>query len=102
MGSQRVGHNQSHPQLGVVFAWWYSDTFSYMNNGHLWWTMSPSRISASTVYIDVAYSMLDNVHSGYVTSSAVVSGGVRPSIALKSGTKIGGGKGTTEEPFILE
>ena len=84
------------------YAWFEDSTKSYLNNGHLWWTMSPSLLSANYAYIDVAYSILDNVHAGYTTTSSITTGGVRPSISLKPGTKIVSGNGTRNNPYIVE
>ena len=50
--------------------------------------------------VDVAYSMLDNVHTGYVTtSSGISSGGVRPSISLNKDVVIVSGSGTKNDPY---
>ena len=84
------------------YAWFEDSTASYLNNGHLWWTMSPSLLSANYAYIDVAYSILDNVHAGYNTTSSITTGGVRPSISLKSGTIILSGNGTKTNPYTVE
>ena len=65
----------------------------------IWWTMTPTMVSAGNVYMGVVYSILDNVHSAYTSNS---SGGVRPSISLKYGVKIADGFGTADDPFIIE
>lgn len=84
------------------FAWFEDSETTYLNNGHLWWTMSPSLLSANYAYMDVVYSMLDNVHVGYTTAGAITTGGVRPSISLNNSTKIVSGNGTRENPYIVE
>ncbi len=97
-----VGLLSADEAVYAGFAWWQEDTFTYLDNGHIWWTMSPSRISANTIYIDVVYSMLDNVSATYVSSSSITAGGVRPVISLNANAVIASGKGTVSEPFIIE
>ena len=85
------------------YGWFQDSPSSYLNNGNLWWTMSPSLLSANFAYLDVVYSILDNVHAGYTTSSSsLTAGGVRPAISLKKGTVILSGMGTADDPFIVE
>ena len=64
--------------------------------------MSPSLLSANFAYVDVVYSMLDNVHVAYVNSGSITSGGVRPAVSLKPTTKIISGNGTRENPYTVE
>ncbi len=64
--------------------------------------MSPSLVSANYAYMDVAYSILDNVHAGYISSSAIMAGGVRPSVSLKHGVNISSGTGSTDDPYIVD
>lgn len=85
------------------YVWWNENSSSYLNNGHLWWTMSPSLISSKYSYVGVIYSMLDNIHTAYVTSSSsLTAGGVRPSISLKHSVKIISGTGSINNPFTVE
>ena len=84
------------------FAWFEDSPTTYLNNGHLWWTMSPSLLSANFSYIDVVYSMLDNVHAAYISSGSITTGGVRPAVSLKPTTKILSGNGTRENPYTVE
>ncbi|MDO4747410.1 MAG: hypothetical protein Q4A70_03695 [Candidatus Saccharibacteria bacterium] len=83
------------------FSWYKYDSVSdnYLNNGKGWWLMSPSLVSANSVYVGVAYSVVDNVTPVYVSNGL---GGVRPMISLKSGLRILSGEGTSSKPFILE
>ena len=83
------------------FSWYKygSASDNYLNNGKGWWLMSPSLVSANSVYIGVAYSIVDNVTPVYVSNGF---GGVRPMISLKSGLKILSGEGTSDKPFVLE
>ena len=61
--------------------------------------MSPGFISATGSYNGVIHSMSDTVAVNYIGSTG---GGVRPVITLKNSTKIIGGFGTAEKPFIFE
>lgn len=83
------------------FSWYKYDSVSdnYLNNGKGWWLMSPSLVSANSVYVGVAYSVVDNVTPVYVSNGL---GGVRPMISLKSGLRILSGEGTSSKPFIIE
>jgi len=85
------------------YAWFQNSNNNYLDNGNLWWTMSPSLLSANYAYVDVVYSILDNVNVSYTTSSAsLTSGGVRPAIVLKNGTIILNGNGSRDNPFIIQ
>ena len=68
-------------------------TNGYLNNGLLWYTLTPS--SSNILAINL---------SGYVYTSDnyLYSGGVRPSINLKSNVKIVDGDGTVDNPYRLE
>lgn len=83
------------------FSWYKYDSVSdnYLNNGKGWWLMSPSLVSANSVYVGVAYSVVDNVTPVYVSNGL---GGVRPMISLKSGLRILSGEGTSNKPFVIE
>lgn len=83
------------------FSWYKYDSVSdnYLNNGKGWWLMSPSLVSANSVYVGVAYSVVDNVTPVYVSNGL---GGVRPMVSLKSGLRILSGEGTSSKPFVLE
>ena len=81
---------------------WFKSTDSYLNNGHIWWTMSPSVLSANYAYVDVLYSILDNVRPDYISSSAITAGGVRPVISIVYGTKVKNGNGTRENPYVID
>ena len=83
------------------FSWYKYDSVSdnYLNNGKGWWLMSPSLVSANSVYVGVAYSVVDNVTPVYVSNGL---GGVRPMVSLKSGLRILSGDGTSSKPFVLE
>lgn len=72
---------------------------SYLNNGRVWWTMSPGFVSATGVYNGVIHTMLDHVATNYTSGNA---GGVRPVISLKPGIILKDGKGTPISPFIIE
>ena len=77
---------------------WYEESDTYLSNGQVWWTMSPSLQSAVYMYMGVIHSMTDNVHTAYRTGTA---GGVRPAISLKNICKIEAGDGTKENPFTI-
>jgi hypothetical protein len=83
------------------FSWYKYNSVSdnYLNNGKGWWLMSPSLVSANSVYVGVAYSVVDNVTPAYVSNGL---GGVRPMVSLKSGLRILSGEGTSSKPFVLE
>ena len=78
---------------------WYIDSETYLSNGNVWWTMSPSLQSANYMYVGVVHSMTDNVHTAYNGGS---SGGVRPAVVLKKIVKIKDGDGTKNNPFTIE
>lgn len=78
------------------YVWFNSQSSSYLNNGKIWWTMSPGMIAAVNNYIFVDYSMSDHVASNFGTS------GVRPAISLKYGKEIKSGSGTMNDPFVIE
>ncbi len=81
---------------------WFLDSKNYLNNGHLWWTMSPSLLSANFAYVDVLYSMIDNVRTDYISSSSTLTaGGVRPVISLTNEAIVEGGTGTKNNPYII-
>ena len=73
----------------------------YLQNGTLFWTMSPSGFSApasgssATVWILFANGNLYNCD--YTTNNAKL----RPVINLKTNTKISSGNGTKNNPYIL-
>ena len=65
---------------------------SYLNNGLVWWTLTP--ITSSEVY-----RILVNRNINNVNVSARI--GIRPSINLKPEIKIVSGSGTEEDPYRL-
>ena len=65
---------------------------SYLNNGLVWWTLTP--ITSSEVY-----RILVNRNINNVNLSAHI--GIRPSINLKPEIKIVSGDGTEENPYRL-
>ena len=68
------------------------ETNGYLNNGLLWWTLTPDNTySVQNVY-DTGNTYIGNSTNGY---------GIRPSINLKSTVKIVSGNGTEEEPYKL-
>jgi len=70
-----------------------SKTLTFLNNGYMWWTISPK----SRSYVWVVY------HDGYANSlSPINSDGARPSVNLKSGIEISGGTGIESDPYRLE
>ena len=74
------------------------NTDTYLYNGKVWWTMSPTMLSAGNVYVGIVASSLDNVHTAYITGD---TGGVRPSISLKHTTTYTSGDGTQDNPYIV-
>lgn len=77
---------------------WEGNSDSYIQNGYVWWTMSPGFVSAAGVYNGVVHSILDHVAVNFTSSN---SGGVRPSIALKSDVIIKNGDGSANNPFVI-
>ena len=70
------------------------NTFSsgYLDNGYAWWLLNPYA-SSTTVW---------NVHYyGVSGATPSVSGGVRPSINLKSNIQLLGGTGTKDDPYTI-
>ena len=80
------------------FAWDQDDESTYLYNGNVWWSMSPTLISVGLDYIGVLHSMADNVNTTYTSG---VAGGVRPVITLNNNAKIDGGNGTGDNPFTI-
>ena len=70
-----------------------SSSTGYLNNGLLWWTLTPN----STLY--VRYVSNDGNSSD---CSPAFSYGYRPSINLKSAVKIIDGDGTVDNPYRLQ
>ena len=66
-------------------------TNGYLNNRLLWYTLTSD--SSNILAINI---------SGYVNNDYLYSGGVRPSINLKSNVKIVNGDGTIDNPYRLE
>ena len=90
-------------------AWWKSSADSFLNNGKVWWTMSPGFISTTGVYNGIISSQLDHVAVNWVGSKTTINsinyyqgGGVRPVISLKPNTVIKNGFGTVDKPFKIE
>ena len=77
---------------------WEGNSDSYIQNGYVWWTISPGFVSAAGVYNGVVHSILDHVAVNYTSGS---SGGVRPSIALKRDVIIKSGDGSSNNPFVI-
>lgn len=77
---------------------WEGNSDSYIQNGYVWWTMSPGFVSAAGVYNGVVHSILDHVAVNFTSSN---SGGVRPSIALNSDVIIKNGDGSANNPFVI-
>ena len=67
------------------------ETNGYLNNGLWWWTLTPHSIDGSFV----SYTGVKS------NGNTRLSGGVRPSINLKSSVKIVDGDGTEEDPYRL-
>lgn len=89
--------------------WWISSNDNFLNNGKVWWTMSPGFISTTGVYNGIISSQLDHVAVNWrgtkTTVGTVVNyqgGGVRPVISLKPGLIIENGFGTVDKPFTFE
>ena len=66
---------------------------SYLNNGLIWWTLTP----ISTRYLCTVRN--DGIRAGNLSSTMY---GVRPTINLKSSIKIIDGAGTIDNPYRLE
>ena len=65
--------------------------------------MSPSVLSANFAYVDVLYSMIDNVQTAYTTSSSTLTaGGVRPVISISKDVKIESGTGSKSNPLFIK
>ena len=65
----------------------------YLNNGLIWWTLTPYSTSYVRYVGDNGYANHSSPSNAY---------GVRPSINLKSSIKIVGGDGTIDNPYRLE
>ena len=64
-----------------------------------WWSLSPSGFSGSSAAVWFVYGG----SSGRFSNTVVSNGnGVRPSISLISSATISGGKGTSEEPYVVK
>ena len=68
-------------------------TDGYLNNGLLWWTLTPYSTSNVRGVYDGGYASSDFPTNAY---------GVRPSINLKSSVRIVDGDGTANNPYRLE
>ena len=68
------------------------DTDGYLNNGLMWWTLTP--YNSSSIYRVSGDGSVD----GNIPS---IANGVRPSIILKSNIKIVDGNGTIDYPYRL-
>ena len=68
-------------------------TYGYLNNGLIWWTLTPYN---SSYVRSVGYSGNNNNYS------PTFSYGVRPAINLKSNVKIVDGDGTVDNPYRLK
>ena len=77
------------------YVWFEDSTNSYLDNGKIWWTMSPGMLGATNNYMFVNYSILDHVAANFGTS------GIRPSVSVKYGVEVKSGNGTQNNPFIL-
>ena len=79
--------------IGLLNMYEYQCGSSYLNNGLIWWTLTP--YSASKVRIVL--------QSGIMSTALPSNGnGIRPSINLKSNVKIVDGNGTKDNPYRLE
>lgn len=81
-------------------SWSEENTTHYLSNGYVWWTMSPAFLSASSTYMGVIYSQLDQVALNYTSDGT--AGGIRPVVSLKANTIIKGGYGTKDSPFTVD
>ncbi len=70
-------------------------TYGYLNNGLYWVTLTP--------YSSLRVNFIRNIANvdNFDVTSSVNKYGIRPSIVLKSSTKIVDGDGTEEEPYRL-
>ncbi len=75
---------------------YHGTTYSngYLNNGLYWWTLTPYSSSNTRRIISTG--------AASVSSPAINSGGIRPTINLKSNIKIVDGDGTINNPYRLE
>ena len=79
--------------------WEDSTSDTYLNNGMVWWTMSPTLQSSTLVYIGVIHTIEDHIHATYTSSGC---GAIRLSISIKNDIYIETGDGTADNPFIFE
>ena len=94
-----VGHLTADELLlgGMTMKYNYNNT-SYLNASSTWWTMTPGG-AYSTAILNAAY-YASGKQLYYETLS--IDYGVRPSISLIPGLKLGDGSGTEEAPYIIE
>ena len=81
------------------YAYAQNNTTTYLQENATdtyWWSLSPSNFSGGSAYVCYVYGSV-----GYFGDSAVDrTGGVRPSISLKSTTNVTG-EGTSSTPYII-
>ena len=95
----KVGLLTLDESMMAGLAWDANDSNSYLSNGKVWWTMTPTLQSSVYMYIGVNHSMLDNVQPAYTSNGA---GGVRPVISLNKNMKITAGDGSENNPYKFE
>ena len=70
----------------------------YLHTGQEYWYLSPTVFSG--VAFNFSYNYYENVRM-LLNCRVIQSLGVRPSISLKSGTKITGGDGSAKSPYVV-
>ena len=82
----------------IVLAGGLVGSFStfYLNNGNLYWSLSPSILDGDSAYEFYVYS--GDIVYGDVYNTL----GLRPSVSLKPGTPVLKGEGTVADPYIIE
>ena len=81
--------------------WYYYNSAKGSSTGSTyWWLLSPYNWNGSNAYV---FSVYGSSIPGYLGNSNVdATGGVRPSVSLKSCVKTSGGDGSASAPYTIE
>ena len=77
----------------------YGAYLSENNGKYFWWTLSPAKITGGAAYMWKSGG--DGLTQQVTNYASTDSGTIRPAVALKSSTTISGGKGTSENPYVV-
>ena len=82
------------------YAYGLGNTTTYLQENATdtyWWSLSPRNFSGGFAYV----WYVDGSDGYFGSYSVDYTGGVRPSISLKSTATISGGSGTSEDPYVI-